>query len=526
MHDEFVHVPVGYAQARYGLFNLESANPPLIRMIFGYPIRYYSPILYWGEKLPTIDYLPYSYMFQADNAALYHTMIVTSRFVVLALSLLLAYLVYRWAREEYGDRAGLFALVLCLFNPNILAHGTAATLDIGLALSWLGVLYCLKKYMDHPTWFRLILIGILLGLAETAKFTSLLLFLIIPLILLLDSDFQKKITSKKFIFHAMTVLVICLVVMNSVYSFHRSFTPLGEYKFRFALFQQVGSLIPASTPIPLPFYYLSGVDNQLTETAKYPSYLNGHFSYTGFWSYYLEAFVIKNPVAFLIFLGWVLYLLFLTVKGGVGKFGRERPPTFPTLRKLSRSELIWMMSAGILILFFSYSRMKNIGLRYILPAFPFLFMLCGKVISQRWDKKILLSLLLVWYIGSTLYVCPQYLGYYNELVGGSGNGYKYLLDSNTDWGQDFIRLKAYMTKHGMQKIWFAPSVPGDPKIYGINFEHAPEEPVSGIVAISVNVDPYRGFRGPDPTKRERYGWLNQYPPTARIGSSIFIYDVP
>lgn len=512
--DESVHVSVGYVQSRYGLFYLDSSNPPLIRMIFGYPIRYYSPVLYWEDRLSNISDFSYAYLFEENNLSLYHTMIMTSRLLVLLISIFLAYLVYRWTREEYGGLAGLFSLLLFTFNPNILAHGTVATLDLGLTLSWVLVLYSLKKYMDKPSWFRVILTGLLLGLAQSSKFTSLLLFLIIPLILLLDKNYQKILSPYHFILHSLVALVVCVLVINSVYGFRGSFTSMNQFTFHFPAFQMLSSKIPLGTPVPFPYYYISGLDRQLTETAQYPIYLNGRFSDTGFGSYYLEAFVIKNPVAFLIFIGWAFYLL-------LQSFRKKK-------NRLSRSELIWIITAVVLIFFFSYSRMKNIGLRYILPAFPFLFMLCGRIISSSLTRKqiVVLNCLLIWLIGSTLYICPQYLAYYNELIGGPSNGYKYLLDSNTDWGQDFIRLKEYMTQHQLEKIWFTPSGPVDPKAYGIDFKEIPKEPVSGIVALSVDVDPYRGFPGPDPTKRERYHWLNQYPPIARVGYSIFVYNVP
>ncbi len=506
--DEFTHIPVGYAQAQYGLFQLESANPPLIRMIFGYPIGFYSPIMYWGDQISTIHYHPYCNYFMENNMVLYHLMVMTSRFVVLAISLFLAYLVYRWAREEYGVMAGLFALVLCLFNPNMLAHGTLATLDTGLTFLWIVTLYSVKKYMDKPSWTRTILLGILLGLVECSKFTSLLLFMLIPFIFLMDSGFRVTLMKKRTLLQGLIILLLCFLVINAVYGFQNSFTPLGQFEFKSSFCKSMVSLLPPTTPVPVPYYFLSGFDLQLSNAQSFSNYLNGQFSDSGFWYYYLEGFFIKNPIPFLIFLIWAFILI------------------FKKKQILSRSEQIWILSAFFVILFFSLSKTKNIGLRYILPAFPFLFLLCGKIITPALSRRqiIFSGFLVFWYLGSAFYICPQFLPYYNELIGGPLNGHKYMIDSNTDWGQDSIRLKVWMNRHNLHEIYYNPDGPVDPLVYGINFQRIPTTPVTGYIAISVN--DYYGVSAPAPSLRDRYQWLEKYTPIAHVGYSIFVYYIP
>lgn len=109
------------------------------------------------------------------------------------------------------------------------------------------------------------------------------------------------------------------------------------------------------------------------------------------------------------------------------------------------------------------------------------------------------------------------------MIGGPGNGHKYMIDSNTDWGQDSICLKAWITEHSVNQIWYNSDGPVLPQAYGINFNPIPPYPVSGFLAISVN--DYYGISAPNPSMRDRYQWLRQYTPIARVGYSIFVYDI-
>ena len=506
--DEFAHIPVGYAQAWYGLYHLESANPPLVRMFFGAPIDIYHPRLYWGSQINTIHYHPYCYEFEELNLATYHQIGITSRVMVLLMTLLLGFIVYYWCKQEYGETAGFFALFLCWFNPNILAHGTLATLDLGLTLSWLACLFSLKLFLDDNHWYRAILFGVCLGIAQCSKFTSILLYPMMVLIFLLDTETHGKFKRPDFLLKLAVVFLVNLFFIGLCYRFEGWFTLLSHYHFRTPMLITLQSYLPGWLPVPLPSDYLSGFDLQLSETRKYANYLNGQFSDNGSWYFYFEGLLLKNPIPFLIIVVWTAVLYFRQNKA------------------LSRSEMIWFIGMGVITLFFSFSRIKNIGLRYILPAFPFMFMYCGKLLKETPGKKVqyLVAGLLLWQFGAVVYTSPQYLGYYNELVGGPRYGYRYFLDSNTDWGQDFIRLKDYMTKHNLQKIWFTPSGPVHPKAYGIEFHQVPPTPVSGLVFMSVNH--YYGIFAPTPLHRERYAWLRQYKPVDYIGDTIWIYNIP
>jgi hypothetical protein len=56
-----------------------------------------------------------------------------ARLPVVGVALLWAAFLFRWAADWFGPWGGLAALTLFVFDPNILAHATLATNDVGFA---------------------------------------------------------------------------------------------------------------------------------------------------------------------------------------------------------------------------------------------------------------------------------------------------------------------------------------------------------------------------------------------------------
>jgi len=116
----------------------------------------------------------------------------------------------------------------------------------------------------------------------------------------------------------------------------------------------------------------------------------------------------------------------------------------------------------------------NIGLRYALPIYPFIFLSIGSlavspIIKNLWTK-IIIGICCVWYFAAFILISPYQLTYFNELVKGAKNGWNYLVDSNIDWGQDLKRLKKYMQDNNIEKINLAYFGNADPDYYGINYQ--------------------------------------------------------
>jgi hypothetical protein len=248
-------------------------------------------------------------------------------------------------------------------------------------------------------------------------------------------------------------------------------------------------------------------------------FLGGQYSVEGWWYYFPVAFLIKTPAALLLLLTGGLVLC------------AKRWKTFPQDEAFLLVPIVFYLGPAM-------TAKLNIGLRHILPIYPFVLLLAALCISELLSSRqkggcaVLIGLSLVWLLEFGR-VCPHYLAFFNQFVGGPGHGYEYLADSNLDWGQDLKPLKKWMDKQNVQHINLAYFGTAEPAYYGIQCTdlpgseffaekliHLPQLP--GFVAVSATIldgvyltEAGRGFYKP----------LRERPPEAVIGYSIFVYWV-
>ena len=196
--------------------------------------------------------------------------------------------------------------------------------------------------------------------------------------------------------------------------------------------------------------------------------------------------------------------------------------------KLRTARIDWFIIILTPTLYFIWTLTSklNLGVRHLLPVYAFIFVilgvLAGYILTHKSKIiKVVFVLLVLFYLISSLAIYPHYLSYFNEAVGGPNQGHKYLLDSNIDWGQDLYGLRKYMDEKGLKKIYFHYFGTAYPDTYGIVHESPPTNDqltpdFKGVIAISVS-----GLF----SKAEEYSWLLDYKPVARIGYSIWIYDI-
>ncbi len=435
-----------------------------------------------------------------------------ARLPSLLLGVLLGWLVWSWARALFGIRGGALALLLYTFCPNVLAHSHLVTTDISTALAMFAATYAFWRYLDRPGPGRLVVAVAAFGLAQLTKTTAAFLAPIFALILLLrlieDTTREWRIrrpsardllrfAGRRAARAAGLLLLLglgALAVLNAGFLGEGTGTPLKGYAFVSPGFQSLAARpVLRDLPLPLPYAYVQGLDMVSRDSlARYWTYLRGRYSDSGFRSYFLWAFLVKVPVA-------TQLLLLLAL--GLWASGRLRAPG---------AEDFLIVPVVFLGLYFSLFFRLGIGLRYLLPVFPFLFVFAGRVAAFRpppaWRRRwaVALGVLLLWLAAASLSVHPLYIGYFNEIAGGPANGWRWLLDSNLDWGQDNDYVRDVYAAHSPVPVLINPS-----------------GPTAGRVAVSLN-----HVIGLDPGIAERYAWLrDHFHPSARLRQSWWVFDV-
>jgi hypothetical protein len=237
------------------------------------------------------------------------------------------------------------------------------------------------------------------------------------------------------------------------------------------------------------------------------AYLNREVSQAGWWYYFPEAIAIKSPMALLGALLGALIVAAMPALSSKRRSGRGRKSVVVLIP--SAIFLLASMSAGI-----------NIGVRHVLPAIPFLYLFASIWLTRGRLVVITFALVVASFVETAL-VHPDYLAFFNALVGGPRNGEKYLLDSNLDWGQDQARLHDWLEQNARGRVVTA-RLFGNPRLYEwprTNFTLLPPgAPPHGLFAISKNYlyDVY-----PNPGSAP----FSRMTPIARIGESINVYDL-
>jgi hypothetical protein len=138
---------------------------------------------------------------------------------------------------------------------------------------------------------------------------------------------------------------------------------------------------------------------------------------------------------------------------------------------------MFLLLPVVLILVTISQAKVNIGVRHILAVYPFLFVLASRVATvhfrRHWFAPLLIGTPIVLTAISSLRIAPHQLAYFNEFVGGPDQEYRYLSDSNVNWGQDLKGVKAYMDKENLPIIYLSYFGTPPPSYYGIRYQYVP-----------------------------------------------------
>jgi hypothetical protein len=526
--DEQNHVTRGIAILRTGDFRLSLHHPPLANILEALPVVNHPAVYFstaargWREPFR---------IWEMAGETIWHDppagldIIARARLPVLLFVIVLGITIFLWSRELFGPWGGVLAVALFALDPNFLAHGGLATTDLAAACTITLALYTLRKYLHQPSRGRLIWAGIAIGLAFAAKFSALILIPIVGIILLLHVWWPARATGdllpshpRRFA-HAAGVGVLLLLISGITLwgSYGFSVEPLGAHPG-----QPLAANASTLERLPVPaLQYLRGINVVMQE--EHIAYLCGQTKTNGSWWYYFPvAFAVKTPLPTL--------LLVLGILVGICIPHVRRNITLPA------AEWILLLAPVVIYAAAAFGLLGvsiNLGIRHLLPLYPFLFILAGAwvmLLSRRRMLPWLLLPLCLWQGVTLARAYPDYLAFFNACAGGTSQGYHVLADSNYDWGQDLGALAALQQREGLPTLAFSYFGTTPPEAYGLRYtplagqgimQAAPAPDLSehnGLLAISVsNLVGGPALSGAD------YRPLLRLTPSYCIGNTIKIY---
>jgi len=602
--DELAHITAGFGYLKEQDYRLNAEHPPLVKYIAAL-----GADLATKPHFPT-DTAPWQnetknqwaqwdhgtiFLYQSGNDA--DAVIFWSRVPMILLTLLLGILLYIWSYRHIGGLVALLTTALYAFSPTILAHGRYVTTDIGATLGFFIGITTFVSFLENPSWRRFFIAGIAFGIAQLLKFSLILLIPMYGILILVWIWSRADISTaseriRLFFAYAAQTIGIGIVGVAVIWAAYAQVTArypldrnmrdtdtlLGTYRFRsHVAFTE--SLLQNRITQPLGQYLTGALLANQRAAGGNTTYFLGTVSSKGSTWYFPLLYMVKEQLMSHILAAFALagFLLRIinppTFPQGIEPRGKDsKPPFIPAARpqgilegggiKLKAATSAynraraWIAShfelVGAVVVIGVYWTISlvsplNIGLRHVLPTFPFIYILIAYGIqrflttdasgSARWRTTriphMLYAVTLLLLASVAIRAYPYYLSYYNALGGRTENGYQIAVDSNYDWGQDFKRLRAYMDEHGIETIaldyfggaardYYLPdrvdgwwSARGTPQGYFA---------ISSTLREGALASWAEGLTPPKP--EEAYPWLRGKEPIGRAGMSIFIYKFP
>jgi len=549
--DELAHISAGYSYLAKQDYRLNPEHPPLVKDIPALPLLFLDLNFpdtgsNWLQK----ESAPAWWVqFDLGNEFLYRSgndpreIIFWSRFAMICFLIILGWLLFWWTKKIANSTVAVGVLALFAFSPTFLAHGRLANTDVGAVFGALLAIIFWLRFLQNPSWKNTLLAGLAFGAAMLFKFSLVLLIPFFAVITVIYALLFSKSLVSYLGKSLLAGLAGFILVIWPVYQFHIWHYP-AEQQLRDTIADISSHPVPilkdlalwmaSQEPLRAPAQYLRGLlmASQRTMWGN-TTYFLGQIS-AGSWRYYFPLlYLLKIPAAF-----HLLVLSALAAFSAVLWKIRKQKKILNYSRRY-----FWVIALFLWIAVYWTSAIAgnlNIGIRHLLPVFPFIYILAVfgvyqgfKLVKAPVKRLILFSFFLILffcYAVSSLSAFPHYISYYNIFGGGIENGYKIAVDSNYDWGQDFYRLLAFVEKEKIEKIYLDYFGGEDPSFWlgekYIKFNPKEiKEPPHGWLAVSLNqlmgglAEPAAGFD----QETGYYGWLKNQTPAGKAGYSILIY---
>ena len=569
--DEPPHIVSGYSYLKLRDLRLNPEHPPLLKDLAALPLLFLKlnfPENSFSWQQPDGPY--WWHQFNLGGEFLYYSgndpekILFFARLPMIFLLVFCGFLIFKFAKEFFGEKVAILALFFFSFSPTFLAHGRLVTTDVGAALGVVLATFFFLRALKNPTPKNIILSGLALGISQLVKFS---LILIIPFFFLLTlfwilvfKEWKKplKVFGLSLLLWILVVWIVYGIQIQNyppqrqlrdtkinLESFSGGSSSISKTCFSPTSIEKIKRcpaeiiILMSDKPIirPLAHYGLGVLMATQRASGGHTTYFLGEVSASGWKIYFPFVYLVKEPLAFHILALISLLFFALKIKEPIYKRFFERAKIFLKENFVVFSMLLWLLIYWAV----SIKSNLNIGVRHLLPVFPFTMILVAKGVlfwleNFKFKKLALISLfvLLYWQVFSVLKIFPHFLAYGNEIVGGPNKLYLFTVNSNLDWGQDLKRLKNWVEKNKIEKIYLDYFGGGSPEYYiGEKFERwwgqrdKSELKEGSILAVSATaLQGGCGFVRPGSDLVSGYYlWLCEKEPIEKIGYSIFIFQI-
>jgi len=449
--DEIVMIPAAYYHLAAGNFQLVNEHPPLSKIVAALPLLFVQPEEARADQIKaplnsSDAKWGYQESFWADNVKRFDSLSFWPRVPMILLTVVLGLLIFRFTRELFGPRAAVLAVALFSLEPTVLAHGRVVQTDIPAAFGYLLLFMALYQYARERTWRRAVWLGAAAAIAILAKFSMLLAGPVLAIFFfgLWWRAHRSDQPLATVVAHACIVLAVIVLVINAAYFFqHRPFVEAdGQWiQNAFPLHSRAVTLAVLALSHLLPIDFLLGIFFQFSHnSAGHSASLLGMYSQQGWWYYFPVAFALKTTIPFLL-------LSLASLAWGSYEWIKNRERRF-----------LWLLVPFAVYTIFVLFSHIDIGVRYYLPAYPFLFILSAALLDRLLKVRrayllgpLVAVSLLGWMGVEAARAYPDHMTYMNQIASRAPHWW-YLSDSNVEWGDDLRAVATYLHDRGETRV--------------------------------------------------------------------------
>jgi 4-amino-4-deoxy-L-arabinose transferase-like glycosyltransferase len=472
--DEPVYVVTAVVYTQQHSLRYNPEHPPLGKLAMAAGLAFARPRLDPSDA-PDQQALGRRLLYQSGNDP--WRLMLLARLPIIVLTLLFGLVVFAFARDLAGPVGGLVALALYAFSPDIIAHGSLATLDVPAAGFLLTAAWLLWRARRRPRLY-LPLAGLALGAALATKMSALAAVpVLLPLAVLSlwcatrGSGDRPRGAARRLALGAAAAFGVLALAVAVVWATYLAVDPRLDPAMAEAVPPAAAGLRGLAIDLlPFPEAYRVGTRVQFDwEDRTFGGFLLGR-SYRGsLWYYLPAALLIKTPLG----------MLALWLAGAAALLAVPR----------LRAAVPYVLVPAAVLLLVAMTGARNFGVRYAIFLPMFLAVAAAAVVVLRWRwARVATAALVLLVAVSSVRTYPHYLPYSNEAFGGPAKTASRLHDSNVDWGQDLGRLADRLReRYPGERVWLVYKGSGLPSYYGIDAADpldAPPEDVHGLLVVS------------------------------------------